>query len=84
MLEFFTANVGSSLLVLFFLGLLSSGIAFYAEVFNIYERVRFALDKRQRHKITWKTIVWMPVRLYVIIMIPQVFYIFFTQIVSFG
>lgn len=84
MLEFFTANVGSSLLVVIALGLLMAGITFFAEVFNVYERIRFALDKHQRYKITWLTLLWLPVRLYVIIMIPQIFYIFFTEIIKFG
>lgn len=84
MLEFFTATVGSSVLTVIVLGLLACGYCFFAEVFNVYQRLRFALDKRQRYKITWKTLVWLPVRLYVIILIPQIYYIFFTQIIKFG
>lgn len=84
MLEFFTATVGSSVLTVLVLGLLACGYAFFAEIFAVYQRIRFALDKRLRHKITWRTLVWLPVRLYVIILIPQIFYIFFTQIITFG
>lgn len=84
MMEFFTATVGGSVLVVIALGLVMAGITFFAEVFNVYERIRFAMDKRQRHKITWLTLLWLPVRLYVIIMIPQIFYIFFTVIIKFG
>lgn len=84
MLQYFTATESSAVLTIFAVGLAALLLAFFAEISAVYERAKWALNEELRDNITWRTILWLPVRLFVIILVPQIFYITFTQIISFG
>lgn len=69
-------------IVVFGVFMIASG--FITEVFCVGRRISYLLDPKQRHLFTWKTAVWMPVRILVLILLPQVIFQFFTEVVKFG
>lgn len=83
-IAFFTAEPVGALMTLLTFGLIGVCWLFIAEVYFIYERVRALFNKGLRHGYTWKTVAWMPIRIYVVILIPQIVYILFTEIIKFG
>ncbi|AIA64635.1 membrane protein [Cronobacter phage CR8] len=83
-IAFFTAEPAGALITLLTFGLIGVLWLFCAEVYCIYERVRALFNKGLRQGYTWKTVAWMPIRIYVVILIPQIVYILFTEIIKFG
>ncbi|QPI18169.1 hypothetical protein POP15_121 [Pectobacterium phage POP15] len=83
-IAFFTAEPVGALMTLLIFGFVVVCWLFCAEVYCIYQRVRALFNKDLRQGYTWKTVVWMPIRIYVVILIPQIVYILFTEIIKFG
>ncbi|AFH21267.1 membrane protein [Cronobacter phage CR3] len=83
-IAFFTAEPAGALITLLTFGLIGLLWLFCVEVSCIYERVRALFNKGLRQGYTWKTVAWMPIRIYVVILIPQIVYILFTEIIKFG
>lgn len=83
-IEFFTVEPAGALITLLTLGLAAVCGLFLVEVYSIYERFRSLFNKDLRQIYTWKTVVWMLIRVYVAILCPQIVYILFTEIIKFG
>ena len=80
LIDFLTADFASTILVTLVFGFIGMVLLFCAEVRDVYHRVRLFCNKETRHLLTWKTYAWLPVRLYVLIVIPQMVVIFLTSL----
>lgn len=83
-IAFFTVQPVGAVITLLTLGLLGAVCLLCAEIWCIYERFRALFCKGLRQDYTWKTVAWMPIRIYMVIIIPQIVYILFTEIIKFG
>lgn len=82
-INFFTVAPGESTLFVLVFGVISIALGWLSEVYQVYKRIRYLSSPATRGLVTWQTWVWMPVRLFVIIILPQVLFQFFTEVVKF-
>ncbi len=82
--QYFTVDAPLALLIVLTLGILTACITFFNECVGIYRRALWLFHKDQRKNWTWRTVLWLPFRFIVVIIIPQVIYIIFTQVLNFS
>lgn len=83
-IDFFTVTPADSLAYLLVFGVFFVAIGWLGEVYAVFKRLRYLTSESTRGLFTWQTGIWMPVRLFVIIILPQVLFQFFTEVVKFG
>jgi|AGFT01.1.fsa_nt_gi hypothetical protein len=82
-INFFTVTPADSVVYVLIFGVVFIVIGWFNEVFQVFKRIRYLTSESTRGLVTWHTWVWMPVRLFVIVILPQVIYQFFTEVVKF-
>lgn len=83
-INFFTVGPGESTLFVLVFGVIAIALGWIQEVACVYRRIRYLCSPATRDMVTWQTWVWMPIRLFVIVILPQVIFQFFTEVVKFG
>lgn len=83
-INFFTVTPSGSLVYLLVFGVIFVALGWLNEVYAVFKRLRYLTSESTRGLFTWQTAAWMPVRLFVIIILPQVLFQFFTEVVKFG
>lgn len=78
-INFFTVTPGESVVFVLVFGLIAIALGWLKEVACVYRRIRYLCSPATRDMVTWQTWVWMPVRLFVIVILPQVIFQFFTE-----
>lgn len=83
-INFFTVTPPEALMFVLDFGVIFIAIGWIAEVLAVFRRFRYLCSESTRGLFTWQTAAWMPVRLFVLIILPQVLYQFFTSVIKFG
>lgn len=84
LIDFFIVTPAESVVFVLLFGVFWIACGWFYEVFQTARRIIYLFSPQTRGLFTWKTGVWMPVRLLVIIVLPQVLFQFFTEVVKFG
>lgn len=84
LINFFTVTPSESVVFLLIFGVFFAAYGWVNEVFATARRIRYLFSPATRGLFTWHTAVWMPVRLFVIVILPQVLFQFFTEVLKFG
>lgn len=82
-IQYFTVDAPLAVLVTLVMGIFIMVITFFSEVVDLYRRMLWLFSKAGREKWTWRTIMWLPVRITAVILIPQIIYIIFTRVFNF-
>ena len=83
-INFFTITPPEALVFVLLFGVVWIAIGWVNELIATLRRIRYLFSESTRGLFTWQTAVWMPVRLFVLIILPQVLYQFFTSVINFG
>lgn len=83
-INFLTVTPSESLLFIMAFGVIFIILGWFAEVVQVFKRIRYLTSESTRGLVTWHTWVWMPVRLFVIFMLPQALFQFFTEVLKFA
>lgn len=83
-INFFTITPPEALMFVLFFGVVWIAIGWVNELIATLRRIRYLFSESTRGLFTWQTAAWMPVRLFVLIILPQVLYQFFTSVIKFG
>lgn len=83
-INFFTITPPDALVFVLFFGVVWIAIGWVNELIATLRRIRYLFSESTRGLFTWQTAAWMPVRLFVLIILPQVLYQFFTSVIKFG
>lgn len=83
-INFFTVTPNESLFFVLLFGMVGIFIGWFNEAMATFRRLRYLFSESTRGLFTWQTAAWMPVRLFVLIILPQVLYQFFTSFVKLG
>lgn len=83
-INFFTVTPPEALLFVLTMGVIFITIGWVNEVIAVFRRIRYLFSPATRGLFTWHTGVWMPVRLFVIVLLPQVLFQLFTEVLKFG
>lgn len=84
LINFFTVTPPEAVLFVLTMGVIFIAIGWVKEVFAVFRRIRYLFSPATRGLFTWHTAVWMPVRLFVIVILPQVLFQLFTEVLKFG
>lgn len=84
LINFFTVTPPEAVLFVLTIGVIFIAIGWVKEVFAVFRRIRYLFSQATRGLFTWHTGVWMPVRLFVIVFLPQVLFQLFTEVLKFG
>lgn len=81
LINFFSVDAFNSVVLFLMFGFIGLVWLFVAELQCVYQRFSalFNEDLRKANGYNWGTVAWMPIRLYVLIVIPQAIYVFFTE-----
>jgi len=83
-IKLFTVTPFDSLAYILIFGVVFVVFGWLSEVNQVYKRIRYLSSPATRDLVTWMTWVWMPVRLLVIIILPQVLFQFLTEVLKLG
>lgn len=83
-INFFTVTPPEALLFVLTMGVIFIAIGWVNEVIAVFRRILYLFSPATRGLFTWHTGVWMPVRLFVIVILPQVLFQLFTEVLKFG
>lgn len=83
-INFFTITPPEALMFVLTFGVVWIAIGWINELIATLRRIRYLFSESTRGLFTWQTAAWMPVRLFVLFVLPQVLYQFFTSVIKFG
>lgn len=83
-IDFFTVTPTEALIFVIVFGVFWIIHGWVNEVFAVARRIRYLFSPATRGLFTWQTAVWMPVRLFVVVILPQALFQFFTEVLKLG
>lgn len=84
LIDFFTVTPPEALLFILVFGIFSITAAWLGEVVAVIQRIGYLFRPETRKLFTWKTAAWMPVRLFILAVLPQAIFQFFTEVLKFS
>lgn len=84
LINFFTVSPTSSMVYTLVFGVIFMVMGLVNEVLCVIQRFLYLCNPRLRHMFTWTTGMWLPVRLLVIITLPQALYQLFFVVLELG